>query len=75
MRDTRAHTWLQQTNKEMSRNGVHSFLQWADKRDGVRTASAPKAALTLIYISRNTAARGGGNAGLWDALNVRYQQR
>lgn len=37
--------------------------------------SCTKTALTLIYISRNTAARGGGSTRLWDALTVRYQQQ
>lgn len=73
---THTHTWLQQTDKGLSRYGLYSFLQWTDReKESVHTARCMKAALTLIYISRNTAARGGGSAGLWDALNVRYQQR
>lgn len=38
------------------------------ERENVHKDRARKAALTLIYISRNTAARGGWSTGLWDAL-------
>lgn len=67
------HTHLAATHKEMSKNGVCSFQERSDKREKAYS-SCMKAALMLIYISRNTAARGGGSTGLWDALNVRYQQ-
>lgn len=47
----------------------------AEKEKEYSRGLCTKAALTLIYISRNTAARGGGSMGLWDALTVRYQQQ
>lgn len=54
-------------------------MQWRENEVDIEKTRARgsymKAALTLIYISRNTAERGGGSTGLWDALNVRYQQQ
>lgn len=54
-------------------------MQWRETEAAIEKTcahgSCTRAALTLIYISRNTAERGGGSTGLWDALNVRYQQQ